>query len=148
MDGVVVSEGAFHMRERRLLQPAFHRDRIAHYGTIMADLALRRDAAAVQLDNALHPGQSDARARDAPDISSAMEAHKNLRQVGRRNAFTTIGDAQGLGTIRDIVALSGVPAVEETLSANVGQEIGFVIPLADAGTRLVFPSIDGSGTML
>lgn len=34
-DGILTSEGKKHMRQRRLLQPAFHRDRIAEYGEVM-----------------------------------------------------------------------------------------------------------------
>jgi len=41
-NGLLVSDGPFHLRERRLLQPAFHRDRIAAYGEVMADLSRRR----------------------------------------------------------------------------------------------------------
>lgn len=34
-NGLVNSEGAFHLRQRRLVQPAFHRDRIARYTETM-----------------------------------------------------------------------------------------------------------------
>jgi len=34
-DGILTSEGKKHMRQRRLMQPAFHRDRIAGYGDVM-----------------------------------------------------------------------------------------------------------------
>jgi cytochrome P450 len=40
-EGLVTSEGDFHRRQRRLAQPAFHRNRIASYGTIMVDWARR-----------------------------------------------------------------------------------------------------------
>ena len=30
-EGLLTSEGAIHLRQRRLMQPAFHRDRIAAY---------------------------------------------------------------------------------------------------------------------
>lgn len=33
--GLLTSEGAMHLRQRRLMQPAFHRDRIAGYGDLM-----------------------------------------------------------------------------------------------------------------
>ena len=36
-EGLLSSEGDFWRRQRRLAQPAFHRDRIASYGTIMVD---------------------------------------------------------------------------------------------------------------
>ncbi|MEP6690128.1 MAG: cytochrome P450 [Gemmatimonadaceae bacterium] len=40
-DGLLTSEEAFHLRQRRLAQPAFHRDRIAAYGAVMASHAER-----------------------------------------------------------------------------------------------------------
>jgi cytochrome P450 len=39
--GLLTSEGSFHLRQRRLAQPAFHRQRIAAYGAVMADYALQ-----------------------------------------------------------------------------------------------------------
>ncbi|MGH9764520.1 MAG: cytochrome P450, partial [Blastocatellia bacterium] len=39
--GLLTSEGNFHRRQRRLSQPAFHRQRIAAYAGIMADYAAR-----------------------------------------------------------------------------------------------------------
>jgi cytochrome P450 len=44
-DSLLVSEGAEHTRQRRLIQPAFHRGRIAGYAQVMAEKAARwRDA--------------------------------------------------------------------------------------------------------
>jgi cytochrome P450 len=40
-EGLLTSEDPRHHRQRRLLQPAFHRDRIAGYGATMADYAER-----------------------------------------------------------------------------------------------------------
>jgi cytochrome P450 len=34
-NGLLTSEGEFHMRQRRLVQPAFHRQRVAAYGQVM-----------------------------------------------------------------------------------------------------------------
>ncbi|MDQ3811021.1 MAG: cytochrome P450 [Chloroflexota bacterium] len=34
-EGLLTSEGEFHRRQRRLAQPAFHRQRVATYGTVM-----------------------------------------------------------------------------------------------------------------
>ncbi|MEJ3749933.1 cytochrome P450 [Actinomycetes bacterium KLBMP 9797] len=36
-NGLVSSNGAFHLRQRRLMQPAFHRQQIARYAQIMSD---------------------------------------------------------------------------------------------------------------
>ncbi|MFD4661259.1 cytochrome P450 [Kitasatospora sp. NPDC058444] len=41
-NGLATSEGAFHLRQRRLVQPAFHHGRIAHYVDTMARLAAER----------------------------------------------------------------------------------------------------------
>ncbi len=38
-DGLLTSEGAFHTRQRRLVQPAFHRERLVGYGASMAECA-------------------------------------------------------------------------------------------------------------
>ena len=38
-DGLLTSEGEFHLQQRRMLQPLFHRERIATYGEVMAQYA-------------------------------------------------------------------------------------------------------------
>jgi cytochrome P450 len=40
-DGLLTSEGQHHRRQRRLVQPAFHRDRMTGYGAVMVDRAVR-----------------------------------------------------------------------------------------------------------
>lgn len=40
-DGLLTSEGETHLRQRRLIQPVFHRERIASYGSTMTECALR-----------------------------------------------------------------------------------------------------------
>lgn len=40
-EGLLTSEGEHHLRQRRLMQPAFHRQRVAAYGTMMAEHSLR-----------------------------------------------------------------------------------------------------------
>lgn len=40
-EGLLTSEGAHHRRQRRLAQPAFHRQRINSYGSVMAECAER-----------------------------------------------------------------------------------------------------------
>lgn len=40
-DGLLTAEGPTHLRHRRLLQPAFHRDRMAAYAQVVIDYASR-----------------------------------------------------------------------------------------------------------
>src|SRR6266478_8894832 len=40
-DGLLTSEGEFHTSQRRLVQPAFHRDRLAAYAQVMSEAAVR-----------------------------------------------------------------------------------------------------------
>ncbi|HEV2129467.1 MAG TPA: cytochrome P450 [Longimicrobiaceae bacterium] len=39
--GLLTSEGEFHLRQRRLSQPAFHRERVDAYGQVMSEYAAR-----------------------------------------------------------------------------------------------------------
>ena len=50
--GLLTSEGEFHTRQRRLVQPAFHRDRLIHYADDMV-------ACAVRAREQLQPGEQD-----------------------------------------------------------------------------------------
>src|SRR5690348_3942314 len=43
-EGLITSEGAFHMRQRRIAAPAFHRQRVAAYADIMVERASLRRA--------------------------------------------------------------------------------------------------------
>jgi cytochrome P450 len=40
-EGLLTSEGQFHLRQRRLVQPAFHRERLAGYASVMSALGVR-----------------------------------------------------------------------------------------------------------
>jgi cytochrome P450 len=40
-EGLLTSEGEFHLRQRRMMQPAFHRDRLRGYATAMTEWGLR-----------------------------------------------------------------------------------------------------------
>lgn len=43
-EGLLTSEGEFHLRQRRLIQPAFHRQQMAQYAQVMVDYAARARA--------------------------------------------------------------------------------------------------------
>ena len=78
-NGLLTSEGPFHHRQRRLAQPAFHRDRLARYADIMVDYADR-----LQRER-WHKGQT-------LDIAKEM-MHLTLAIVGR-TLFDTETEAE------------------------------------------------------
>jgi cytochrome P450 len=40
-EGLLTSEGQFHLRQRRLVQPTFHRERLAAYASVMSECGIR-----------------------------------------------------------------------------------------------------------
>ena len=67
-EGLLTSEGEFHLRQRRMIQPAFHRNRIADYAKSMVEFAERMS--------------SDWNDGDVRDIDKEM-MHLTLQIVGR-----------------------------------------------------------------
>jgi cytochrome P450 len=91
-EGLLTSEGDFHRRQRRLAQPAFHRERMAVYAAVMVEHAARageswRDGAVVdclQEMSALTLGivgralfGADV-TREAPEVGEALTAFLDL----------------------------------------------------------------------
>jgi len=110
-EGLLTSEGEFHTRQRRLSQPAFHRQRLQAYGGVMTDFAVR--AAARWRDG------------DTVDMSREMMA-LTMAVVGK-----TLFDADVLGEADEIGA---------SLTAIVGLFHRFNHPLASLINRLPLPS--------
>ncbi len=83
--GLLNSEGALHQRQRHLLQPAFHRQRLAQYATVMTTSAAR-----------LRQSWQDG---DTLDVASAMRrvtlavAAKTLLDTDVEDEATAIGRA-------------------------------------------------------
>jgi cytochrome P450 len=87
-EGLLTSEGQLHLRQRRLVQPAFHRERLAGYAAAMRDKALRareRWKPGVEMDISVEMAQltlaivaktlfsADVES-EAPEIGEAMTA--------------------------------------------------------------------------
>ena len=83
-EGLLTSEGQYHLRQRRLVQPAFHRERLAGYASAMSECAVRwRDR--------LQPGALDI-SREMPQLTLAVVA-KTLFSADVESEASEIGAA-------------------------------------------------------
>src|SRR5882672_5106474 len=96
-EGLLTSEGEFHRRQKRLAQPAFHRQRIASYSTVMTD----------------HAAAASARWHDGETLDIAEEMMRlTLAIVGK-----TLFDADVESDAADVgEAMSVVMELFETLT--------------------------------
>ena len=110
-EGLLTSEGDQHLRQRRMIQPVFHRQRIAGYGEIMTEQALR-------LGQSWQDGQ-------------ALDLHAAMMHLAMGIA------AQALFDI-DVQSQAGqVSAALNTLLADFNR---LALPFSDALLRLPLPS--------
>ncbi len=111
-DGLLTSEDPYHLRQRRLIQPAFHRQRISAYAAQMTEYAVKTSA-----------GWGSGETRD---MAEEM-LHLALAVVGK-----TLFNAEMEGEAAEIGdALSEVFALFHTL----------MLPLADLLEKLPIPSV-------
>jgi cytochrome P450 len=111
-EGLLTSEPPLHRRQRRLAQPAFHKQRIAAYASLMVDYTLRL--------------QSE-RWRDGETLDIAQEMmHLTLAIVGK--------------TLFDTETEQEAEEVREALSATMQSFTRFMLPYAELLDRLPLPS--------
>jgi cytochrome P450 len=111
-EGLLTSEGAIHLRQRRLMQPAFHRDAVAGYGATMVASADR-----------MRSGWIDGRTLDI-----AAEMHRlTLSVVGK--------------TLFDADVESQATEVGEALTGVIDTFWMMMLPFADAIERLPVPKL-------
>ena len=84
-NGLLTSEGDFHLRQRRLAQPAFHRQRIAGYGDVMTAYADRHA-------DSWRDGEVRDMAQDMMRLTLAI-AGKTLFDADVENEAAEIGEA-------------------------------------------------------
>ena len=82
-DGLVASTGAFHLRQRRLIQPRFHHRFIEKYGQAMTEISSRksrqwRDGASVDMEQEMRELTLQIVAKALFDI----ETHDVVQRVG------------------------------------------------------------------
>ena len=111
-EGLLTSEGAVHLRQRRLMQPAFHRDSVAGYGQTMVAYAER-----------MRDGWVDGRTLD---IAAEMN-RLTLSVVGK--------------TLFDADVESQAVEVGEALTGVMDTFWMMMLPFADAIERLPVPKL-------
>jgi cytochrome P450 len=84
-EGLLTSEGELHTRQRRLSQPAFHRQRIASYAGVMVEFAAR-------VRDTLRDGELVDVARKAGSLTMAIAA-KTLFDADVERESAAIGDS-------------------------------------------------------
>jgi cytochrome P450 len=110
-NGLLTSEGETHLRQRRLAQPAFHRDRVAGYGETMVRCA--------------------ARARDRWRDGESIDMHAEMMRVTLAIVGKTLFDADVEGDAEEVGH-----ALEDTLAAFSLS----MLPLGEWLERLPLPS--------
>jgi len=111
-EGLLTSEDEFHLRQRRLSQPAFHRQRIAAYGAIMAEYAASR--------------------RDRWHDGAIIDAHTEMMALTLAIVGKTLFDAD----VEDEAAEIGEALTTTFESFNVG----FFLPFGHLLARLPLPA--------
>ncbi len=115
-EGLLTSEGEFHTRQRRLVQPAFHRDRLVRYASDMVACA----------ENQSRLWESRADAKAAVDVSEEM-MRMTLAIVGRTLFSADVSsDADDIGG-----AITQIFSLFDTL----------LLPFSDLMRRLPLPSV-------
>ena len=109
-EGLLTSEGEFHTRQRRLAQPAFHRQRIATYGEAMTAHALR--------------------CRDRLTHGRELDIHAEMMSLTLGVAAQTLFDAD-VGT--------EAPEIADALGVIIGLFPRFALPFASTLQKLPLP---------
>ncbi|ASR36037.1 cytochrome P450 [Prauserella marina] len=135
-NGLLLSNGKFHLRQRRLIQPAFHRDRIARYATTMV-------SAATELTDSWRAGEvraveEDMQALAVTIVGEALfstDIGKRAIAEARRSIFLVI--KQGMAR-----ALS--PGIVERLPLRANREFDEAIARMRAiGMEVIADSREG-----
>ncbi|MEJ7615475.1 MAG: cytochrome P450 [Pyrinomonadaceae bacterium] len=111
-EGLITSEKEFHRRQRRLAQPAFHKQRIAAYGAVMVDYAERMQR---------------ERWHDAQVVDAWREMMRLTLAIVGKTLFDTDVEREA-------------EDVGEALTAAIETFSAFMLPFAELLSRLPFPA--------
>jgi cytochrome P450 len=107
-EGLLLSEGDFWLRQRRLAQPAFHRQRVTGYGAVMTEFAERhvaawRDGTVVELHGEMMAVTQAIVGKTLFDADVSGDAHE---AAGCRRARTSRRAGPSAGWTRSSAASS------------------------------------------
>jgi cytochrome P450 len=105
-EGLLTSEGEFHLRQRRLAAPAFHRQRVAAYGEHMARFADEQQAA-------WRPGQELDFSQEMMRLTLRIAGHTLFAVDTSASADEVYGAMHELLNLFTVVPLPLMDAVEE-----------------------------------
>jgi cytochrome P450 len=114
-EGLLTSEGEYHLRQRRLVQPAFHRQRIASYAADMVRLA--------------------------GDASTRWEQLPPGEQVDIAEEMTRLTLAIVAKTLFDADVEEEAPEIKEALDVAVRMFFNMVLPFTEYLENLPLPSM-------
>jgi cytochrome P450 len=137
-NGLVMSNGPFHLRQRRMMQPAFHRDRIAGYADVM--IQATRELVDSWQPGAVRQVEEDMQGLAVTIVGKALfstEIGERAVDEARRSIFVIIKN----GMVR---ALS--PAFVEKLPIPANREFDAAIARMRAIVQEVIASWRADGT--
>ena len=111
-EGLLTSEGDFHKRQRRLVQPAFHRDRLAAYAAVMCESA----------------GRVRDRWRDGSTVDVAVEMMRLTLAVVGKSLFSADVESEA-------------PEIGEALTTVLKMFNLLMLPFSEYLEKLPLPSI-------
>ncbi|WP_209621554.1 cytochrome P450 [Saccharothrix coeruleofusca] len=128
-NGLATSDGAFHRRQRRMVRPALHRDRVARYAEAMA-------RATAELTATWRPGQVRAVERDTQALAVTIacqalfstELDRRAIDEVRRSIFTVIRNGMVRALTPPLVGKLPLPGNRE-FDRAIGRMRGIVLDL-------------------
>ncbi len=110
-EGLLTSEGDFHLRQRRLIQPVFHRQQLNQYGQVMVDAT----------EQASERWSSQA----GPDGSLAIDVEKEMKRLALAIAGRTLFNADVEADASEVgQALTNIMELQNSLFARPADNPG------------------------
>ena len=148
-EGLLTSEGAHHLRQRRLVQPAFHRDRIAAYAAVMIEYSVQaRDRWRENVELDMHREMMRLTLEIVVKALFRTEIEEDVQRIGRAitELFRLFGRRRQFERARDVVygTVDGIirqrqAAVHEDSSGDDGDLLSTLLAVRDEDGSALTP---------